>query len=92
MLAIKECATNALKHGQCTEVDILVQEYKGEIRLTFSDNGQGTDKVVSGSGLSIMKERVESIGGTLKIDSTKGEGFTVNISIPIGASLGGDMA
>lgn len=92
LLAIKECATNALKHGQCTEVDILVQEYKGEIRLTFSDNGQGTDKVVSGSGLSIMKERVESIGGTLKIDSTKGEGFTVNISIPIGASLGGYMA
>lgn len=90
LLAIKECITNALKHGKCTEIDVLVQEYKEAVRLTFSDNGTGTDQVVPGSGLSIMKERVQSIGGVLQVESFKGEGFTVNISIPVGISLGGD--
>lgn len=91
LFAIKECATNAIKHGQCTEIDILVQEYKGAVRLTFSDNGKGTDQVMSGTGLSIMKERVQSIGGVLQIDSAKGEGFTVNISIPVGIGQGGEL-
>lgn len=90
LLAIKECTTNALKHGRCTEIDLLVQEYKGEVRLTFSDDGQGADQAVPGSGLSIMKERVQSIGGTLQINSVKGEGFTVSISIPIGTETEGD--
>lgn len=90
LLAIKECVTNALKHGKCTEVDILVQEYKGEIHLTFSDNGEGKDYVVPGMGLSIMKERVQSIGGVLQIDSAKRDGFTVHISIPVGIEQGGN--
>lgn len=82
--AIKECATNSLKHGGSNEADVLVQEYKGHIRLTFSDNGPGADSIAFGFGLSGMEERVESIGGTLAVDSAKGEGFTVAISIPMG--------
>jgi signal transduction histidine kinase len=46
---------------------------------------------MSGTGLSIMKERVQSIGGVLQIDSAKGEGFTVNISIPVGIGQGGEL-
>ncbi|MGI6358072.1 MAG: hypothetical protein ACOX2K_05175 [Bacillota bacterium] len=33
--AIKECATNSLKHGQSTEADLLLQEYRGGVHLTF---------------------------------------------------------
>ncbi len=91
LLAIKECATNSLKHGHCSEIDILVQEYKGDVRLTFSDNGEGAELVQPGSGLSIMRERVESIGGALEINSEKGEGFTVSISIPVGSIQGGEL-
>lgn len=82
--AVKECATNSLKHGASTGADVLVQEYKGQVRLTFSDNGKGAERIVFGFGLSSMRERVESIGGALVADSAKGEGFTVGISIPIG--------
>lgn len=87
--AVKECATNALKHSRCTEADLLIQEYNGAVRLTFSDNGAGTDNIVPGSGLSIMKERIESIGGTLAFRSVRGEGFTVSISLPVGDKRGG---
>ena len=80
--AIKECTTNAIKHGQATHADILIGEYKGQLRLAFTDNGSGTDDIKSGSGLSIMRERVQSVGGTLELESTPGEGFTVSLIIP----------
>ncbi len=82
--SIKECATNSLKHGKSTEVDLLIQEYKGTVRLTFSDNGEGAEDVIYGFGLSGMKNRVQSIGGTMTVNTTKGEGFTVAITIPVG--------
>ncbi|NLN04570.1 MAG: sensor histidine kinase [Clostridiaceae bacterium] len=80
--AVKECTTNAIRHGQATHVDILIGEYKGKLRLTFTDNGCGTADVKYGSGLSIMTERIDSVGGVLEIESTPGEGFTVNLIIP----------
>ena len=80
--AIKECTTNAIKHGHATHADILVGEYKGQLRLAFTDNGSGADHIKSGSGLSIMRERVQSVGGTLELESTPGEGFTVSLIIP----------
>lgn len=88
--AVKECVTNSLKHGQCTGADLLIQEYKDTVCLIFSDNGKGTDHIIMGFGLGAMMERVQGIGGTLNIDSAKGEGFTVVISIPIGKEQGGD--
>ncbi|MEA4969151.1 MAG: sensor histidine kinase [Candidatus Pelethousia sp.] len=80
--AVKECTTNAIRHGQATHVDILIGEYKGQLRLAFSDNGSGTNDIKFGSGLSIMRERVQSVGGTLEIENAPGEGFTVSLIIP----------
>lgn len=80
--AVKECTTNSIRHGQATHVDILIGEYNGQLRLAITDNGSGTDNIKPGSGLSIMRERVQSIGGTLEIESTLGEGFTISLIIP----------
>ena len=63
-------------------MDILIGENKGQIRLAFTDNGSGTDDIKPDAGLSIMRERVQSVGGTLEIESAPGEGFTVSIIIP----------
>lgn len=82
--AIKECATNSLKHGHSTEADLLIQEFRGTVRLTFSDNGTGVQDVQFGFGLSGMQARVTSIGGILSVASAPGEGFTVQITIPTG--------
>ena len=83
MLSIKECITNSLKHGNSTEADILIQEHQGKLQLTVSDNGTGTDNLIYGFGLVTMRERVESVGGVIRVDSNKDDGFTVNISLPI---------
>ncbi len=88
--AVQECATNSVKHGMSSQADLLVQEYRGVIRMTFSDNGKGTGEIVFGFGLDNMAQRVKSIGGTLKAESAKGEGFTVSITMPTGITAGGE--
>lgn len=86
---IKECATNSIKHGKGTELDLLLQEHQGVIRLTVSDNGLGAEEVKFGFGLTIMQERVQSLGGTLDIETAAREGFTVNVTLPVGEEAGG---
>lgn len=81
--AIKECVTNAIKHGRASEADILISTMNNELRLTFTDNGMGADNMKFGSGLSIMRERIKSVGGSLEVESAPGDGFTVNLLIPI---------
>lgn len=88
--AVKECATNSLKHGESTQADLLVQEYKGSVRMTFSDNGKGTDGFRFGFGLQNIAARVQSLGGTMATHSTQGEGFSVSINIPMGAQTEGE--
>ena len=85
--AVKECATNSLKHGHSTEADLLIQEYKGTVRMTFSDNGVGAEDVRFGFGLNGMSERVKSLGGVLDVSSAPGEGFTVQITLPTGGEI-----
>jgi signal transduction histidine kinase len=87
--AIRESLTNAMKHGGGTEADILLREYDHHVYLTMTDNGKGTAVIHPGSGLSIMKERITSLGGSFQVDSEPGEGFSVNLSIPVGTSIGG---
>ena len=87
--AIKECATNSLKHGLSTQADLLIQEFRGNIQLTYRDNGRGTDRIAYGFGLQNMEERVQGLGGTLAVSSSEGEGFVVNISIPAGLKKDG---
>lgn len=90
MNALTECATNSLKHGHAAAADLLVQEYKDTVTMTYTDNGAGTDRIVFGFGLDNMARQAESIGGTLSASSEKGEGFTVSITIPTGLAAGGD--
>jgi signal transduction histidine kinase len=87
--AIRESLTNAMKHGGGTEADLLLREYDHSVHLTITDNGKGVTKLHHGSGLSIMKERIISLGGSFRVESEPGEGFSVNISIPVGTRIGG---
>ncbi len=80
---VKECATNAIRHGHATGADILIGEHNGQLRFAFTDNGFGTDTIKSGAGLSIMQERIQSVGGTLELESAPGEGFTISLMIPV---------
>ncbi|MCR3957080.1 MAG: histidine kinase, partial [Gudongella sp.] len=88
--SIKECCTNSLKHGKATRADILLQDFRERLCMTFSDNGVGADEIDYGFGLRAMEERVLGIGGTMRTESVYGEGFSVEITIPLVGVAGGE--
>jgi signal transduction histidine kinase len=88
--ALKECTTNSLKHGRATHADLLIQEYKAAVTMTFTDNGSGAQEFSYGFGLDNMSRQAGSIGGSLTASGETGEGFTVSITIPTGSVTGGD--
>ncbi len=86
----QETLNNIMKHSGAKEFDVIIQENKNNLRLIVSDNGNGfsiketgNGDGLNGFGLLNMKERVESFGGELKIDSTPGEGTVIMASIPV---------
>ena len=71
---VQEALTNALKHSNGGHVRIELECQDGSLMLAVTDDGQGFDptSAIGGMGLNTMKERAESIGGTLKISSRPG--------------------
>lgn len=83
----QETLTNVARHAQATEVHVNLFNDGQKLTLKVSDNGIGisSETVTSASSLGIigMKERVELLGGNLKIDGALGEGTTILLEMPI---------
>jgi signal transduction histidine kinase len=91
---IQEAMTNCRKHGGAHALRICVELDDGKSQITISDDGYGFDvrqlEHCDGShfGLVFMRERMEQIGGSLKIRSTPGGGGTVvQLDVPIREKL-----
>lgn len=63
-LALREGVTNILRHSSATACELEAVQEEGRLTLTIADNGRGAG-VTEGSGLRGMRERVETLGGTL---------------------------
>lgn len=76
---VQEALNNALKYAQASEIDILVRKVgsknKAKIELKIEDNGIGMDfEAVDHSknfGLLGMRERVQALNGSFKLESNK---------------------
>lgn len=79
----QEILSNALRHGKATEIKIIMNYLENEMVMSFKDNGVGTDKIEeTGVGLKSIRERIQELDGMITIESKKGEGFFVKITIP----------
>lgn len=69
----QEAVGNSMKHSGAGEIDVLLTAVRGTLTLEVRDNGTGFDKTgrSRGAGLNIIRERVESIGGTLHIETSE---------------------
>jgi two-component system sensor histidine kinase DesK len=80
-LAVREATTNILRHAQARKVSIRLARDGAICRLTIVDDGRG-GKSADGWGLAGMRERVESLGGTVTRDGAKGTTLTIELPVP----------
>jgi signal transduction histidine kinase len=91
-VTLREAIRNALVHSGTTRLDVTVGISESQLHARVSDAGRGftveeATKTGEGIGLSSMRERVQLLGGTLRLSSLLGHGTTVDISIPLGRVL-----
>jgi two-component system sensor histidine kinase UhpB len=80
---LQESLNNISRHAQATQVEINLQSTPDNLHLSISDNGSGFDnKTTQGFGLLGIRERIESLNGTLQINSQPGHGTKLTAIIP----------
>jgi signal transduction histidine kinase len=84
----QETLHNVVRHAQVRQARIILVFQLQEITLKIEDSGIGFNPVQSftpprGWGLAGIKERVESVGGQLLIESELGMGTIVEVAIPV---------
>jgi signal transduction histidine kinase len=80
---IQECLTNALRHGNATEITVSFWVVEDAVRVSVADNGAGAKEILPGIGLAGMRERIAHLGGLIKAENTP-LGFMVFAEIPLG--------
>lgn len=79
----QEIITNAVRHADASELQLRMWRDAGGLHLRARDNGRGTDAVSSGNGLRGMRERLAAVGGTMSVASARGDGFALDIHLPM---------
>jgi signal transduction histidine kinase len=82
----QEALWNVAKHAGKTHVKVSLVGIDCAVQLTVRDLGEGFDVgEVRGKGLGLvsMEERARWVGGTLRIESTPGEGTSVEAEVPV---------
>jgi signal transduction histidine kinase len=81
---VQEAFTNARKHSGAGAISARVDDRDGAVSIVVRDEGDGFDPATrsEGFGLVGMSERVESLDGTLTVESSPGQGTTVSVRLP----------
>jgi len=83
----QEIITNTVRHAQAQLLRLRYVRDGDAIRLQARDDGRGAEQTVAGNGLRGMRERLAAYGGELDIASAPGQGFTLNLRLPLGQGL-----
>lgn len=83
----QEALTNVARHAGASVVQIKVAREAGELLLDITDNGTGiTEEEMKGKGslgLLGIRERIEALGGAVRLNNTSGGGTKLSIRVPI---------
>ena len=81
---VQEALTNVVRHAAATTATVAVTYGDEAVTVVVEDDGQGsaTGSVGSGSGIVGMRERADSVGGTVEAGPREGGGFRVRARLP----------
>jgi two-component system sensor histidine kinase DesK len=81
--AVREGATNAIRHSGARHAAISLRAREGKAELEIADDGRGAPAHDGGGhGLTGLRERVQSVGGTVEAGAGPGGGFRVTVRVP----------
>jgi len=80
-LTVREAVTNIQRHARARQVWIALECTREQVLLRVRDDGRGGD-IVPGNGLQGMGERLQALGGELRIDARAGAGTELQARLP----------
>jgi signal transduction histidine kinase len=88
---LQEALTNVAKHSGASRVHVKLEKDGDAVALSVQDDGQGIDPEVArrhpgganGLGIPSIRERLEGLGGRLRLESQPGQGTRLVAQIPV---------
>lgn len=86
---IQEAVTNVARHAEATSCRVHIRRLPRSLQVSIADDGKGFDTAAAhghpgqGLGLVSVRERVASLGGSLRVDSRSGAGTNLMVELPI---------
>jgi two-component system, NarL family, sensor histidine kinase UhpB len=86
---LTEALANSARHAQPEHVDVVLRVQDERLTLVIDDDGQGFQPADAGGpgdghfGLTLMRERARSAGGSLTVRSAPGGGTCVALEVPL---------
>ena len=87
---VQESLHNVAKHAQAHNVNIQMSRSRGQLRLQIDDDGVGLSATQQGPGprratfgMAGMRERISTLGGTMRVSSKKGHGTSISVTVPV---------
>jgi signal transduction histidine kinase len=82
----QEIITNTVRHAGATQLSLILSQGEGGLRLQAKDDGRGAEGATPGNGLRGMRERLSACGGRVDIITAPGQGFALDVRIPLEAA------
>lgn len=84
-----EALQNVQKYANASSALVRLREDGGQLLVEVTDDGRGFDVAVTsrGAGLSNMEDRLEALGGTLRIETSPAHGTTLVAKVPVPLSM-----
>lgn len=84
---VQEALHNIAKHAQAKTACVQVTRENDFVRLVVEDDGVGIASVTTAPqrrtfGLAGMRERISGLGGTIRVNSRKGQGTKITVQVP----------
>ena len=83
---IQEALTNVLRYSGVKSASVTLLDTGDKIALSITDDGRGFDysalSTGQSNGISGMRERVFTVGGTFRLETGVGKGTSIDIELP----------
>jgi signal transduction histidine kinase len=86
---VSESLANVVKHARAGSASVRAARVDGHVVIEVADDGAGGADPDGGSGLFGLRDRVETLDGSLVVESSPGRGTLVRAELPARAGRSG---